>query len=107
MINGLRADLLYENFQSNVAMPFSAMVTAIMKVPSYTEVECCTKTIKNFPIVYLNVETFNNDLRNLNLAITDNLVDIPLCTKCKKSKFTRTYGHQIFVEVLVYRILMN
>lgn len=100
-INGLRAKILYKHFNSNVAVPFRVMVNEVMTVPSYSEAECCSDSIKTYSTVQLNTEKFNNDLKNLASAVAENLLDIPKCPKCKKSpKFTRNFGHQLLIEVI-------
>lgn len=99
-INTMRAKLLNEKFGENAAYSFSEMAAMIMKMPSFTEKECCYGTVKNYPIVHLNNETFNNDFTNLKQAIEDNHPPVLACSQCKRSpKFKRTYQPQVLIEV--------
>lgn len=99
-INGMRAKLLVEKELTNSAYSFSEMLDKIMKMPSFTEKECCTKALKNFPIVKLNSVTFNGDFKNLEQAIEANFPEDSQCEKCKRSpKLERTFQPQIFIEV--------
>lgn len=99
-INTMRAKLLDEKFGENAASSFSEMVTTIMKTPSFTEKECCYGTVKNYSIVHLQSETFNNDFNNLEQAIEDNHPPTSACNQCRRSpKFKRTYQPQVLIEV--------
>lgn len=99
-INSMRAKLLHEKFGSNSASSFNEMVTKIMKMPSCIEKECCKRTVKNYPILRLNSETFNNDFNHLEQAIQTNFPDESPCDKCKKSpKLKRTFQPHILIEV--------
>lgn len=99
-INSMRAKLLDEKNLSNSAYSFSEMLDKIMKMPSFTEKKCCTRALKNFPIIKLNSDTFNGDFNNLEQAIEDNFPESSQCEKCKRSpKFKRTFHPQILIEV--------
>lgn len=104
-INTLRAKLLYEKFyknkrESDVALTFDGMMNTIITIPSYFETECCTQKIKNFIIIHLNHEIFNNNFSNMEQAIEQNFVEIPICSRCKKrSKYTRNFASQVFIDV--------
>lgn len=107
-INTMRAKLLNEKFGSNAASSFSEMVEQIMKMPSLTEKECCYGTIKNYPILYLNSQTFNNDFTNLEQAIEDNFPQKSACKQCKRSPgLTRTFQPQILIEVKFSIVFMH
>lgn len=99
-INLLRAKMLNEHFGSNAAGSFSEMVTTIMKMPSYTEKECCYGSIKAYPIVYLNNDTFKNDFSNLVRAIEDNRPEALKCTQCNRSpRLRRKFESHVLIEV--------
>lgn len=101
-INNMRAKLLFEKFyrNENLALTFDAMVNKVLTIPSYSETECCTGSIKNFCIVYLNNEIFQNDFSNMEQAIEENFAEIPTCNRCKKKpKYTRNFANQVFIDV--------
>lgn len=101
----MRANILYDKFylnkgKTNVELTFDGMVAEVLKIPSYSETGCCTKSVKNFTFVGLNNDVFQNDLSNMQQAIDDNLIEIPICNQCKKKpKFEREFGNHIFVNV--------
>lgn len=101
----MRANLLFEKFyknkgESSVDLTFDGMVIEVLTIPSYSETECCTKSIKNFPIVHLNNDIFQNDFSNLQQAIEGNLIESKKCNRCKKNpKFQREFGNHIFINV--------
>lgn len=96
----MRAKLLNEKFGENAASSFSEMAKTITKVPSFIEKECCYGTVKNYPIVLLNTDTFKNDFTNLQQAIKDNHPPISACNQCKRPpRFQRTFQPQVLIEV--------
>lgn len=103
--NNLRAQLLYETFyknqnQTNVALTFDGMIDKLLTIPSYVEKECCTGKTKNWPVIKLNNEVFNNDFANLAQAIEENFVENSTCSRCGKGPtFTRTFGNHAFIDV--------
>lgn len=104
-INTMRAKLLFEQFYqgeetSNVEMTFVGMVDKVLTIPSYFETECCTKSVKKFPLIHLNNEVLNDDLSNMEHAIESNFVEISNCSRCEKNpKFKRDYANHVFIEV--------
>lgn len=112
-INNMRARLLYNKFylnkgHTNVELTFDGMVAEVLKIPSYTETGCCTKSVKSFTFLGLNNDVFQNDLSNMQEAIDDNLIEIPICNQCKKKpKFKREFGNHLFVNVRLIFINKN
>lgn len=101
----MRAQIFFENFYKGTDNPsidftFDGMVAKVLKIPSYKEVACCTASVKNYPMVQLNHEIFVNDLSNLQRAIEENLLEIPICKRCKKKpEFTREFANHVFINV--------
>lgn len=103
-INGMRGRLLFEKFYqdkniSNVEMTFAGMIEKVLTVPSYSETECCTKTVKDTCIIRLNYNFLDVNLSNIQEAIVMNLIDIEPCKRCKEPMLTRNFGNHLFVEV--------
>lgn len=99
-INLMRAKLLHGKNLSNAAYSFGEMLNKIMKVPSFTEKECCYGVVKDYPLIKLNSIIFKNDFNNLEQAINGNFPGDAACNECKRPpKFKRTFQPQILIEV--------
>lgn len=108
-INTMRAKLIVAKFHSSQSVPgeemtFIQMLTRLLTVPSYHETECCTNSVQDFPIVYVDNDVLYDNLSNIQEAIEKNLAEIPTCARCKKKpQFEGKFGNHIFVEVSIQK----
>lgn len=77
-INNMRAKLIFEKFHENQntsgdGITFVDLVNKLLTVPSFYETECCTGSVQNFPIVYLNNDVLHDSLSNIQEAIQKKL----------------------------------
>lgn len=94
--------------RNNCLMVVSEVISKTLKnTPTYTEIRKCSKerckysSTKIFPSLGVCANTFNNDFRNLKMAILNNFPnDEAKCPICKTSVCsTITYGDHLFIEV--------
>lgn len=105
-INKMRAEFLFKRFQ-NIPLEMnvcSVINTLFIDEPSLNVTINCEQcnfiNRKSYQSIGMNHQTFNNDMKNIGIAVSVNFSIQTICPKCQNSLVSlHEYGQHLFIEV--------